>query len=107
MPNDVKAIVSVVTLIVAAIFAYWEKSNGRQDLFWIVIGLANFSVIAMWVFSRGRRRQKESEKNELNPDSRQIGALATAVITLRSAQWGIARAMMASKSASPANDSRP
>jgi len=62
MPNDVKAIVSVVTLIVAALFAYWEKSNGRQDLFWIVIGLAIFSVIAMWVFPEAEGGKKNPKK---------------------------------------------
>ena len=38
LPNDVKAIVSVVTILVAVAFAYWENSNGRPDLAWIVIG---------------------------------------------------------------------
>ena len=69
MPNDVKAIVSVVTLIVAALFAYWEKSNGRQDLFWIVIGLAIFSVIAMWVFPEAEGGKKNPKKT----NSRQSG----------------------------------
>ena len=50
MPNDVKAILSVVTLVVAIAFAYWESANGREHLFWFVIGFAVFSVIAMWVF---------------------------------------------------------
>jgi hypothetical protein len=50
MPNDVKAILSVVTLIVAAIYAYWEKSNGHPHLFWFVIALGVFAVAAMWVF---------------------------------------------------------
>jgi len=50
MPNDVKAILSVVTLIVAIGFAYWEEAAGRPELFWFVIGFAIFAVIAMWVF---------------------------------------------------------
>jgi hypothetical protein len=50
MPNDVKGIVSVVTLIVAIGFAYWENANGKPDLFWFVIGFAICAVIAMWVF---------------------------------------------------------
>jgi len=50
MPNDVKAIVSVVTLIVAIGFAYWENANGKPDLFWFVISFAICAVIAMWVF---------------------------------------------------------
>ena len=50
MPNDVKAWVSVITLLVAAAIAYWEHGLGRTDLAWIVSGTGIFMVIAMWVF---------------------------------------------------------
>jgi len=50
MPNDVKAILSVVTLIVAVGYAYWESAHGFAHLFWVIIGFAVFAVIAMWVF---------------------------------------------------------
>ena len=50
MPNDVKAIVSLITILVGFGFAHWEAANGRPDLYWLVIGLSVFSVIAMWIF---------------------------------------------------------
>ena len=50
MPNDVKAVVSVITILVALGFAYWESTNGRTDLSWIVIGTGIFMVVAMWIF---------------------------------------------------------
>ncbi len=50
MPNDVKAIVSAVALVVAYIFARWEVANGKPHLYWFVIGLAVFAVVAMWIF---------------------------------------------------------
>ena len=50
MPNDIKAIVSVIALLVAAGMAYWEHTGGRSDLAWIVIGTGIFMVISMWVF---------------------------------------------------------
>jgi len=50
MPTDVKAIVSVVVLIVAAILAWWSGSPIRPDLASFVIGTAIFMVIAMWIF---------------------------------------------------------
>lgn len=61
MPNDVKAVVSVITILVAAAIAYWEHSNARPDLAWIVIGTGIFMVIAMWIFpeagvKKGRRK---------------------------------------------------
>ncbi|HZT46912.1 MAG TPA: hypothetical protein VFA64_02980 [Hyphomicrobiaceae bacterium] len=50
MPSDVKAILSVITLLVAIAFAYWELGSGNEHLFWFVIGFGVFAVIAMWVF---------------------------------------------------------
>ncbi len=50
MPNDVKAIVSALTVVVALAFAYWESANGKPHLFWFVIGVAAFAVVAMWIF---------------------------------------------------------
>jgi len=59
MPNDVKAIVSAVTLIVAIAFAYWENANGRPDLFWFVVIFAILAVIAMWVFPEAQGGKPE------------------------------------------------
>jgi Na+/melibiose symporter-like transporter len=50
MPNDVKAIVSVIAFIVAYLFARWEAASGKPHLYWVVIGLAMFAVAAMWIF---------------------------------------------------------
>lgn len=50
MPNDVKAIVSALTLVVGIVFAIWERWSGRPHLFWIVLALSGFAVAAMWVF---------------------------------------------------------
>ena len=50
MPSDVKAILSLITLMVAVAFAYWESASGNGHLFWLVIGFGVFAVIAMWVF---------------------------------------------------------
>lgn len=50
MPNDVKAIVSVVTILVAFAFAHYEQAYGKPHLYWLVIGLAVFAVVAMWIF---------------------------------------------------------
>jgi hypothetical protein len=50
MPSDIKAMLSLIALAVAAAFAYWEKSNGNGHLSWFVIGFGVFAVVAMWVF---------------------------------------------------------
>jgi len=50
MPNDVKAIVSAVALIVAAILAYWSGSSIRPDFSTYIMITAVFMVVAMWIF---------------------------------------------------------
>jgi membrane protein YdbS with pleckstrin-like domain len=50
MPNDVKAIVSALTLIVAAALAYWSGSPIRSDYSTFVMITAVFMVVAMWIF---------------------------------------------------------
>jgi membrane protein YdbS with pleckstrin-like domain len=50
MPNDVKVIVSVITLMVAAVLAYWSGSPIRSDYATFVIVTAVFMVVAMWIF---------------------------------------------------------
>lgn len=65
MPNDVKAILSLVTLLVGFAYAYWERSNGRGDLFWFAATFAVFAVVAMWVFPEaqgGKKRPTDSDK---------------------------------------------
>jgi uncharacterized protein YqgC (DUF456 family) len=50
MPNDVKAVVSAVVLIVAAALAYWSGSPIRPDFSTFVIVTAVFMVVAMCIF---------------------------------------------------------
>jgi hypothetical protein len=50
MPNDVKAVVSLVTLVVAAVLAYWSGSPIRPGFSTFVMVTAVFMVVAMWIF---------------------------------------------------------
>ena len=50
MPTDVKAAVSAVALIVAAVLAFWSGSPIRSELSIFVIATAVFMVAAMWIF---------------------------------------------------------
>ena len=63
MPSDVKAIVSLVTLLVGVGFAYWESVNGNGHLIWLVIGLAVFAVAAMWVFPEAQGGKPQSDES--------------------------------------------
>ncbi len=58
MPNDVKAGLSVVVLIVALILAYWRGSPVRPDLGAFVLVTAVFMVVAMWIFPEAGAKKK-------------------------------------------------
>jgi hypothetical protein len=62
MPNDVKAIVSAITMIVAAALAYWSKSPVHHDLSTIVMITAAFMVVAMWVFPEAGVKKGDIKK---------------------------------------------
>jgi hypothetical protein len=59
MPNDVKAMVSAIVLIVAGFLAYWSRSPIRPDLSFYVLILAVFMVISMWVFPEAGSKKRE------------------------------------------------
>jgi len=58
MPNDVKAIVSALAIVVAAILAYWSGSPIRPEYGTFVMATAVFMVVAMWIFPEagGKKR---------------------------------------------------
>jgi hypothetical protein len=62
MPNDVKALVSAVVLIVAAVLAYWSGSPIRADLSTFVIATAVFMVVAMWIFPEAGVKKGDLKK---------------------------------------------
>ena len=64
MPNDVKAIVSVVVLIVAGALAYWSRSPVRPELGAFVLIVAIFMVISMWIFPEAGVKKGDLKKTK-------------------------------------------
>jgi hypothetical protein len=62
MPNDVKTILSVVTLLVALVLAYWSGSPIRHDLSTFVIVTALFMIAAMWVFPEAGAKKSSAPR---------------------------------------------
>jgi membrane protein YdbS with pleckstrin-like domain len=62
MPNDVKAVLSVIFLIVAAILAYWRGSPIRPDFSTYIIVTAFFMVVAMWIFPEAGVKKGDPKK---------------------------------------------
>jgi hypothetical protein len=62
MPNDVKTILSIVFLIVAAILAYWHGSPIRPDFSTYIMVTAVFMVVAMWIFPEAGAKRGDAKK---------------------------------------------
>jgi membrane protein YdbS with pleckstrin-like domain len=62
MPNDVKVIVSVITLMVAGVLAYWSGSPIRADYATFVFVTAVFMVVAMWIFPEAGVKKGDLKK---------------------------------------------
>jgi membrane protein YdbS with pleckstrin-like domain len=62
MPNDVKASLSVLFLIVAAILAYWRGSPIRPDFSTYIMVTAFFMVVAMWIFPEAGVKKGDKSK---------------------------------------------
>jgi membrane protein YdbS with pleckstrin-like domain len=68
MPADVKAIVSIIALIVAAGLAYWARSPIRPEFSTFVMVTAVFMVIAMWIFPEAGVKKGDVKKSA-NPST--------------------------------------
>jgi hypothetical protein len=64
MPNDVKTALSIVTLIVALILAFWSGSPIRHDFASFVVAVAIFMIAAMWVFPEAGAKKSGTRRND-------------------------------------------
>jgi len=64
MPNDVKAVVSVIAIIVAAVLAYWSGSPVRPEFSTFLMVTAVFMVAAMWIFPEAGVKKGDLKKAE-------------------------------------------
>jgi hypothetical protein len=62
MPNDVKAGLSLVALIVALVLAYWSGSPIRHDYSTFVMITAVFMIAAMWIFPEAGVKKGDIKK---------------------------------------------
>jgi hypothetical protein len=64
MPNDVKAVLSAIVLVVALALAYWRHSPIRPDCANAVLFTAAFMIIAMWIFPEAGVKKGELKKSD-------------------------------------------
>ena len=63
MPNDVKAGLSAVVVIVAIILAYWDHSPVRPEFGNFVLVTAAFMIVAMWIFPEAGGKKPVSKND--------------------------------------------
>ena len=59
MPTHIKIIVSVLTLLVGAVFFHFEREFGQAYVANVAICLSIFMVLAMWIFPEAGDRAKK------------------------------------------------
>ena len=64
MPNDVKAAVSAITLVVGAVLAYWSGSPIRPEYGNFVMITAVLMVVAMWIFPEAGVKKGDVHKSK-------------------------------------------
>jgi membrane protein YdbS with pleckstrin-like domain len=62
VPYDVKAILSAIVLIVAAVLSYWSGSPIRHDFSTFVLVVAVLMVAAMWVFPEAGVKKGDAKR---------------------------------------------
>jgi hypothetical protein len=62
VPYDVKAVLSAIVLIVAAVLAYWNGSPIRHDFSTFVMVIAVLMVAAMWVFPEAGVKKGDAKR---------------------------------------------
>jgi hypothetical protein len=62
MPYDVKAGLSAIALVVAAILAYWSGSPIRHDFSTFIMIVAVLMIAAMWVFPEAGVKKGEAKR---------------------------------------------
>ena len=58
MPDDVKAVISIIVLLLAVALAYWSGSPIRAEYGPFVIGTAIFMVVTMWIFPEAGAKKR-------------------------------------------------
>jgi zinc transporter ZupT len=57
MPKNIRAMLSVIVALVAAVTFYVEMQAGAGALKWVVLALAAFMIYAVWLFPEAKERK--------------------------------------------------
>ncbi len=54
MPNNIRAVLSVIVALVAIAVFYLEHRAGSDFLKWLALGLGAFMIYAVWLFPEAK-----------------------------------------------------
>ncbi len=57
MPKNIRAMLSVIVALVAAVTVYVEMQAGAGAQKWVVLDLAAFMIYAVWLFPEAKERK--------------------------------------------------
>ena len=57
MPNNIRAILSVIVALVAVAVFYFEHASGGAMLKWFALGLGAFMIYAVWLFPEAKGKK--------------------------------------------------
>ena len=57
MPNNIRAMLSVIVALVAVVALYFEMQAGPGSLKWSALALAAFMIYAVWLFPEAKGRK--------------------------------------------------
>ena len=61
MPNNIRAGLTAVMIIVAAVVFYLEHQAGQGLLKWFALGLGAFMVYAVWLFPEAKQKADDPD----------------------------------------------
>ena len=61
MPNNIRAGLTAVVIIVAAVVFYFEHQAGQGLLKWLALGLGAFMVYAVWLFPEAKQKADDPD----------------------------------------------
>jgi len=62
MPNNVKALISLLVAAVAAAMFFYQDDLGLEANKWIAVALALFMILALWLFPEAKARRRDPQK---------------------------------------------
>ncbi|MFT5175681.1 MAG: hypothetical protein ACI8W7_003873 [Gammaproteobacteria bacterium] len=69
MPNHLKALISVLALILSSVVFYLDSQTSAGAARWVALGLGPLMVFAIWIFPEAKLREIRADAAQQRSDS--------------------------------------